>query len=168
MKARLVMKRSFQKDNHAKGSGKQGKIPIFFPGMRERKKPRDSFPGMTPFRVKKAGSALVAPSPPGPVEDQDGAARRWPEQLREEMTNFGNGQREQRRHRGWVCLLDGRSTSSCTDPRQSSHDHHHQRDEPVPGREPSDLVILQAHLFACLEAFLNFPPRSDGFHHLSK
>ena len=52
--------------------------------------------GTAAFRVEVAGPTLVAAPPPGPGKQQDGTARQWEEQMSQQMTHFGNGQREER------------------------------------------------------------------------
>src|SRR5215469_14048708 len=118
--------------------------------------------------MEETGPALMAAPPPGPGKEQGCTARQGPEQGGEQMTHFGNGQREQwmvslRRRR-----LRGSQESRRADACQTGHDSHHQCDEAVPGGESSNLVIFQAHLFACLETFLNAPSLADRLDHLGK
>src|SRR5258708_6071761 len=71
----------------------------FLCGQADQGLPRST----TMFRMKEARTTLVAASPPRPGKQQSRAARRWPEQVSQQMTYFGGGERKQ--GTSWRCFL---------------------------------------------------------------
>jgi hypothetical protein len=66
-------------------------------------KAKDRLPGFqATFRMEVAGCASMTSSPPRPRKTQLHIARMRPDQLSEQVTNFGNGERKQ-----WFGLLGG-------------------------------------------------------------
>jgi len=125
----------------------------------------------TMFGMKEAGTALVAAPPPGPGEQQCRTARRWPEQMCEQMAYFGNGERKEgtgRRCSFSLGRLSGEYASRSTNACKTCLDDHDERYVPVPTMVATHFVILQAHFFPCLETFFNAPSRSDRLDHLGK
>src|SRR2546428_9464973 len=121
--------------------------------------------------MEEAGTTLMAAPPPRPGKQQCRTPRRREDKVGEQMTHFGNGQREQGTGgRGSFSLgrLSGeparRSTNAC----KTCFDDHDKRDVPVPPLIATHFVILQAHVFPCFKTFLNFPPLSNGLDHLLK
>lgn len=121
--------------------------------------------------MEETGPALVAPSPPRPGKHEERAAGRREEEAGKYMPHFGNGEREQRTG-SWRLLAHGLITCSLAGCRANAGKaglhQHDEGDEAVPGGEPSDFVILQAHLFACFETLLNAPPGADRLNHLGE
>ena len=121
------------------------------------------------FGVIIAGPASVASSPPRPGKPQLHIARMRPDELSEEMTNFGNGEREE-----WSGLLGGiyknlgclASGVQSTDPDQKRMGEHDERDMAIPPDPTSDFVMVKPHIFGRFKIFLDMPPCSDGLDHL--
>ena len=120
--------------------------------------------------MKVTRPTLMAAPPPGPAQEQRLTARRRPEQVREQMTHFRNGQRQQGEDRcffGCLWLSDehaSRSANAC----KADLDDHDERDVPVPTGPASDFVIREAHVFCCLETFFNTPSLSDSLDHFDE
>src|SRR6266851_5991105 len=147
-------------------SRENGKDPREFPRNAERA----LLGRATMFRMEEASTALVAAPPAGPGEQQGRTARRRPEQVGEQMTHFGNGERKQRIDRRFFSRrwLSGEHASYSANACKACLDDHDESYVPIPTSPASDFVILQTHFFPCLETFFNFPPLPNRLDHLRK
>src|SRR5450432_2244777 len=111
------------------------------------------------FGMAGASTTLVAATPPRPCQDPACGRRSGPDQSCEQMTHFGNGQRNRSRlgsrlrgrRRGSRTM--GRCANSCKI-RKSQHD---ECDMSVPSDEATDLIVIQPRVLAVFKVFLNMP-----------
>src|SRR2546422_2083408 len=111
----------------------------------------------TTFRVEEARPALVATPPPRPGQQQVRAARWRPEQVSEQMTHFGNGERKQGTGRRSLIRdrLSGGQASHCANTCKAGLNDHDECHVPIPSRPTAHFVISQAHVFPCLKILFN-------------
>ena len=134
--------------------------------IRRRCEPQTGLPSLaTTLGVEIARRASVAAAPPGPGQHEFRIARRRPDKLSEQMTDFRNGQGKEGSDPGGRISssrdLDrkrqgsgrsGLSTDSC----QEGLRQHHQGDMPIPAHEATDLVVIQPHVFARFAHLLQY------------
>jgi hypothetical protein len=133
-------------------------------GNRERWR-CESTPGLTSlqtaFSMVIAGEALMIPSPPRPGQDPAGRCRQGPDEASEQMAHFRSGQRKQDRRRG--CINRAGGTSLRTNPSQVGCCQHDQRHVPVPSKQTTNFVMIQAHIFGVFKVFFNGTITNDKF-----
>jgi hypothetical protein len=133
-------------------------------------KAKDRLPGFqATFRMEVAGCASMTSSPPRPRKTQLHIARMRPDQLSEQVTNFGNGERKQ-----WFGLLGGIERSLrddgrrrrfilCTNPSQEGVRKHDKCDMAIPPDPTADLVMVKSHVFGVFKIFFNGTITNDKF-----
>jgi len=110
-----------------------------------------------PFGVVIARTTAVAASPPRPGQYQLDSARVRPDQLSEQVTNFGNSQRKQ-----WSGGLGGIESSLksraslllSTDHAREGMGEQNARDMSIPADPTADFIVIQPHVFAGFKIFV--------------